>query len=152
MPLKSAIEFLIFACVIISWPLRMPPSRRPMMTSTMAISTSVKPRARTCDFILPPVLVAPLARGCRESITTPKQCLTRVCESGFVQIPTRLSNFRRLARRRPPRFELFQPVGEEARLGRIADRAARQQSAEHDAGGLELVHVLEDEDLHVLRP
>src|SRR3954463_8115673 len=39
-------EFLIFACVIISWPLRMPPRRRPMMTSTMAISTRVKPLVR----------------------------------------------------------------------------------------------------------
>src|SRR5712691_9279279 len=45
MPEKSAMTFLIFACVIISWPLRMPPSSRPMMTSTIAISTSVKPFA-----------------------------------------------------------------------------------------------------------
>src|SRR4051812_21276478 len=44
MPEKSAIEFLIFACVTISCPFRMPPSNRPTMTSTMAISTSVKPR------------------------------------------------------------------------------------------------------------
>jgi hypothetical protein len=36
---------LIFACVIISWPLRMPPRSRPMITSTIAISTSVKPFA-----------------------------------------------------------------------------------------------------------
>jgi hypothetical protein len=43
MPEKSAITFLILACVIISWPFRMPPSSSPMMTSTIAISTSVKP-------------------------------------------------------------------------------------------------------------
>src|SRR5437764_15269305 len=52
MPEKSAITFLIFACVIISWPLRMPPSSRPMMTSTMAISTSVKPWVGCRDFML----------------------------------------------------------------------------------------------------
>src|SRR3954465_5860346 len=52
MPEKSAIEFLILACVIISWPLRMPPSRRPMITSTMAISTSVKPCALS---VVPPM-------------------------------------------------------------------------------------------------
>src|SRR5438045_12867 len=46
MPEKSAIEFLIFACVTISWPFRMPPSSSPMMTSTMAISTRVKPWRR----------------------------------------------------------------------------------------------------------
>ena len=44
MPEKSAITFLILAWVIISWPFRMPPSSSPMMTSTIAISTSVKPR------------------------------------------------------------------------------------------------------------
>src|SRR3989442_2791775 len=43
MPLKSLMTFLIRACVIISWPLRMPPSKRPMITSTIAISTKVKP-------------------------------------------------------------------------------------------------------------
>src|ERR671928_1687892 len=51
MPLKSAIAFLTFACVIISWPFRMPPSKSPMITSTMAISTRVKPFAR---FMAPP--------------------------------------------------------------------------------------------------
>src|SRR5712671_5899466 len=49
MPEKSDITFLIFACVIISWPLRMPPRSRPMITSTIAISTRVKPFA--LDFI-----------------------------------------------------------------------------------------------------
>src|SRR6267143_4502359 len=42
-PLKSLITFLILAWVIISWPLWMPPRRSPMMTSTIAISTKVKP-------------------------------------------------------------------------------------------------------------
>src|SRR5712692_2978718 len=43
MPLKSLIAFLILAWVIISWPFRMPPRSSPMMTSTIAISTRVKP-------------------------------------------------------------------------------------------------------------
>src|SRR5882672_1597296 len=42
-PLKSLTMFLILAWVIISWPFRMPPRRSPMMTSTIAISTKVKP-------------------------------------------------------------------------------------------------------------
>src|SRR5437016_13440653 len=43
MPEKSAITFLIFAWVIISCPFRMPPRGIPMITSTIAISTNVKP-------------------------------------------------------------------------------------------------------------
>src|SRR5438034_3592587 len=43
MPLKSLSTFLILAWVIISWPFRMPPRSSPMMTSTIAISTKVKP-------------------------------------------------------------------------------------------------------------
>src|SRR5882672_6113480 len=43
MPVMSAITFLIFAWLIISWPFRMPPSSSPMITSTIAISTRVKP-------------------------------------------------------------------------------------------------------------
>jgi len=42
-PLKSLITFFILAWVIISWPFRMPPRSSPMMTSTIAISTKVKP-------------------------------------------------------------------------------------------------------------
>src|SRR5882762_5170716 len=48
-PLKSLITFLIFAWVIISWPFRMPPRSSPMMTSTIAISTKVKPAS--VDFL-----------------------------------------------------------------------------------------------------
>src|SRR5260221_12514119 len=58
MPEKSDITFLIFACVIISWPLRMPPRSRPMITSTIAISTRVKPF--WIDFIFLLLLDAPL--------------------------------------------------------------------------------------------
>src|SRR5436190_295135 len=48
-PLKSLITFLILAWVIISWPFRMPPRSSPMMTSTIAISTKVKPAS--VDFL-----------------------------------------------------------------------------------------------------
>src|SRR5689334_21322608 len=50
------------------------------------------------------------------------------------------------------RLQVLEPLGEESRLGRIADLAAREEAAEHDARRFELVHVLEDEDLHLPRP
>src|SRR6266853_1699225 len=62
-PLKSLITFLIFAWVIISWPFRMPPRSSPMMTSTIAISTKVKPfsvdvlRLKSDAFIWTPLLM-----------------------------------------------------------------------------------------------
>src|SRR3954468_20127813 len=49
-------------------------------------------------------------------------------------------------------FELLEPPSEELRLARVLDVAARQHAAEEDAGGLELVHVLEDEHFHLPRP
>src|SRR5260221_4603643 len=64
--LKSLITFLIFAWVIISWPFRMPPRSSPMMTSTIAISTKVKPfsvdvlRLKSDAFIWTPLLMARL--------------------------------------------------------------------------------------------
>src|SRR5574337_324991 len=42
-PLKSLATLRILAWVMSSWPFSTPPSRRPMMTSTTAISTRVKP-------------------------------------------------------------------------------------------------------------
>jgi len=47
---KSFARFFTFALLMSSWPLRMPPRSRPMITSTIAISTSVKPDC--CDFDL----------------------------------------------------------------------------------------------------
>ena len=41
--LKSLMNVFTFALLINSCPFSTPPSSRPMMTSTMAISTSVKP-------------------------------------------------------------------------------------------------------------
>src|SRR5947199_396090 len=51
-----------------------------------------------------------------------------------------------------PLLQVLESLGEEARLRRVADLAARQEAAQHDARGLELVHVLEDEDFHLARP
>src|SRR6266704_5513934 len=62
-PLKSLITFLIVAWVIISWTFRMPPRSSPMMTSTIAISTKVKPvsvdflRLKSDAFIWTPLLM-----------------------------------------------------------------------------------------------
>src|SRR6266699_4504722 len=62
-PLRSLITFLILAWVIISWPFRMPPRSSPMMTSTIAISTKVKPvsvdflRLKADAFIWTPLLM-----------------------------------------------------------------------------------------------
>src|SRR2546423_8323708 len=50
MPLKSLTMFLILAWVIISWPLSTPPKSSPMITSTIAISTKVKPAS--VEFLL----------------------------------------------------------------------------------------------------
>src|SRR5204862_4333679 len=44
------------------------------------------------------------------------------------------------------------PLPEETDLRRIVDSAVLEEANDHGAGGLELVHVLEDENLHLLRP
>src|SRR6185369_12526215 len=51
-----------------------------------------------------------------------------------------------------PLLELPQPPFEETPLVRVLDVPMLQQPAEEDARGLQLVHVLQDEDLHVPRP
>src|SRR5260221_11217306 len=51
-----------------------------------------------------------------------------------------------------PRLELFEALAQEPRFVGVAHGAALEQPAEHDARRLELVHVLEDEDLHLPRP
>src|SRR5438067_1688701 len=49
-------------------------------------------------------------------------------------------------------LKLAQASLQEPRLFRVLDRPAVEQAAQKDAGGLELIHVLEDEDLHLSRP
>src|SRR5262249_34392267 len=53
---------------------------------------------------------------------------------------------------RNPRLELLEALAQETQLGGIVDGAALEHAAEHDSRGVELVHVLENEDLHLARP
>src|SRR5688572_28696901 len=143
MPEKSAITFLILACVIISWPFRMPPSSRPMMTSTMAISTSVKPFCVCTVFMLVSPGVRPRClsnRNKRASENRLKACLNRPlaalqCRKSDKCVgPLTLFH----CRRAEPRLELLKPLAQEAQLVRVANLLALEQAAEHDPGGLEL--------------
>src|ERR671924_534521 len=78
MPEKSAMTFLIFAWVIISWPLRMPPRSRPMMTSTMAISTRVKPLVVCRDFML-------FSLNCALALARRMPKITHISNNGLAQ-------------------------------------------------------------------
>src|SRR5687768_2517827 len=139
-PDMSAITFLIFAWVIISWPFRMPPSSSPMMTSTIAISTSVKP---VCLAFIALSLGVLLVRNPHATIViVVKQGVKSQPRVRSVEMPTMASEHRHLAL-----LKLLQPLLEKAQLRGIGNFAARQQATQHDARGLELVHVLEDEDL-----
>src|ERR1044072_6817127 len=51
-----------------------------------------------------------------------------------------------------PRRELLQPLLEKADFRRVVDPPALEEAHDHGLGGLELVYVLEDEDLHLLCP
>src|SRR5438105_9742119 len=141
----SAITFLILAWVIISWPLRIPPSSRPMMTSTMAISTSVKP---FCDVFMEvsPKCCPKLPQGACHGKSAEKDGQTHLFQQLGVSEPTLLPGFRQ------PGLELLEPLLEKPQLRRVVDPAALQKIPEHDFCRLELVHVLQDEDLHLLRP
>src|SRR3989449_10388755 len=50
------------------------------------------------------------------------------------------------------RLQLVESLLEEAGLGGIADGPFCEQPADHDLRRLQLAHVLEDEDLHLLGP
>src|SRR5574339_1314316 len=49
-------------------------------------------------------------------------------------------------------LELLEALLEKTQLGRIGELAALEQARDQDLGRLELVHVLEDEDLHLQCP
>src|SRR4051812_37074556 len=49
-------------------------------------------------------------------------------------------------------LQLPHAPAEKTRLRRIGDLPALEETTEQDARSLELVHVLEDEDLHLARP
>src|SRR6266850_4841972 len=51
-----------------------------------------------------------------------------------------------------PPLQLLEALAQEAGFRGVVDSAALEQAAEKNASRLELVHVLEDEDLHLLRP
>ena len=55
-----------------------------------------------------------------------------------------------LALRLQTRLNVTQSLVQKPDFPGVADGPARQESADHDPGGLELVHVLEDEDFHLL--
>src|SRR5438874_3226541 len=154
MPEKSAMTFLIFAWVIISWPFRMPPSSRPMMTSTMAISTSVKPWVVCRDFISSSLNCALVfARRLPKVTHLANNGLARKVQADSSNCRHDCRGFDGLLRAaRAPALELLELLAQEARFVGVVDRPAFEHAPEHDAGGLELVHVLEDEDLHLPRP
>src|SRR4051812_13458314 len=83
-----------------------------------------------------------------------KQWLAVNPSPGIVGFPTRLSGWRHkhLLRVGGPALEFPQVQLEVAGLFRVPEGAAFQEAAEHDLGRLELIHVLEDEDLHLPRP
>src|SRR5437764_10974682 len=141
MPEKSAMTFLIFACVIISWPFRMPPRSRPMMTSTMAISTSVKPLVVCGDFML-------FSLSCALALARDMPTITQLANNGLAKKVQLLSSncrqdcrgFDGLLRRRAQAvLQLVQFLAQETCFVGIVDGAAREHAAKHDARGFELV-------------
>src|SRR5688500_12945750 len=105
---KSFARFFTLALLMSSWPLRMPPRSRPMITSTIAISTSVNPDC--CDFILMLLILASMwVLSLHGSLQAPCQTDKILFFRGFWQVvrlgarlkplrlsrpPTRLSRFR----------------------------------------------------------
>src|SRR3954468_12353221 len=67
--------------------------------------------------------------------------IQRFCQDSNRSAPTGLSP-----------GELEQPLFEKADFRRIVNPAALEQADDHRACRLELVHVLQDENLHLLRP
>src|SRR2546430_9740809 len=136
MPEKSAITFLIFAWVIISCPFRMPPSSSPMITSTIAISTSVKPCCLFFIANLPwtrpgeslPATSVPRKNGSKRR---PEHQLTRQrrrVPDNYVGPSTR-STFSPLERYAPP---ARRAAAWESGLGGIADGPFCQQPPDHE--------------------
>src|SRR4029079_1516348 len=141
MPEKSATTFLILAWAIISWPFRMPPSSSPMMTSTIAISTRVKPDCLV--FISHPLnrfslllysQTACQCNGCKNSYL--RQAKVKKT-SGFGQTVDGST----LGRRGQPGLQFLQPALEKPALLGIANAPGGEQAAQHHLGRFELVHV-----------
>src|SRR6185312_7149895 len=62
------------------------------------------------------------------------------------------STFQRLALSLKTRLERVQTLPQETTFFRVADTPGGEHPAKHDASRLELVHVLQDEDLHLFCP
>src|SRR6266853_3796486 len=167
-PLKSLMMFLILAWVIISWPFRMPPRRSPMMTSTIAISTKVKPASAEFFLLVAEKLMKFKYHSGVEIRPNPQDTCPRtslgqapkggldwlfVLNNGHLR---RLSDtFHWFSPRSPAGrscFQLFQALVKESQFGRVLDGPVLEVPPDDQAGGFQLVHVLEDEDLHLLRP
>src|SRR5712691_8553405 len=168
MPLKSLTMFLILAWVIISWPFRMPPRRSPMMTSTIAISTKVKPASTEFFLLIADELMKYQYRSGVEIRPDPQDMCPRTspgrASHGGLERPFLLNNghlrrlsdtfhwFFPLGPAGRSCFQLFQALIQESQFGRVLDGPALEVPPDDEAGGFQLVHVLEDEDLHLLRP
>src|SRR6266705_1793182 len=160
--------FLILAWVIISWPFRMPPRRSPMMTSTIAISTKVKPASVEFFLLVADELMKFQYRSGDEirpnlQDTCPRTSLGQARKAGL-EWPFVLNNghlrrlsdtfhwFFPLGPAGRSRLQLFQALIEESQFGLVLDGPALEVPPGDQAGGVHLGHVLEDEDLHLLRP
>src|SRR5713226_5879189 len=138
MPEKSAITFLIFAWVIISCPFRMPPSSSPMITSTIAISTSVKPCCLFFMANLPWTLQVRTypQHPCHAKMGQKRSQNINLRGNG-VEFPTLASVLRHFLflSFRPSsdtRLQLVEPLLEESGLSGITDGAFCEQPADHD--------------------
>src|SRR5437667_4956462 len=144
--------FLILAWVIISWPFRMPPRRSPMMTSTIAISTKVKPAS--VEFFL--LVADELMKFQYHSGVEIRPNLQDMCpgtcwgrsRNGELEWPFLLNNghLRRLSdtfhwffpwsRAGRSCFQLFQALIQKSQFGRVLDGPALEVPPDDEAGGL----------------
>src|SRR6266852_3433504 len=134
----------------------MPPSSSPMITSTIAISTSVKPCCLLFIANLPWTVQARAypQHPCHAKMGQKSGQNINLRGNG-VEFPTTASVLRHFLSFRPAsdtRLQLVESLLEESGLGGIADGPFCEQPADHDLRRLQLVQVLEDEDLHLLGP
>src|SRR5690348_10429150 len=122
-----------------------------MMTSTMAISTSVKPLFLECILISLLTTCPGMSKWHATRHTLINQLLTRVCPRRRRRNPDTVSRLP-TSPTGGSLLHLLQSPGQELRLARVLDVAAGEHATEQDTRGLELVHVLENEDFHLPRP
>src|SRR5947207_8164466 len=123
----------------------MPPSSSPMITSTIAISTSVKPCPLFFIANLPWTVqaIAYLQHPCHAKMGQKSRLDINLRGDG-VEFPTTASVLRHFLSFRPAsdtRLQLVEPLLEEPGLGRIADGPFCEQPADHDLRRLQLAPV-----------